>query len=195
VSPDGCTLALTVALLLSGIDVVMFAPLEAFECVVAAAKQSLQQRVLKRTISASAMDESLARLQHSSHADAGHYTGPLLFIPNQAEYHQPQVSFSAFPAASCFILGPVARVTPEAGLAPALCCLNWSGGISTMAEVVVGLVTLRIIVDCIKNELNNCNTLSLFIFFILGDLSPRVSPPLDSRAGSRTDLWFFLSWH
>jgi enoyl-CoA hydratase/carnithine racemase len=138
VSPDGCTLALTVALLLSGIDVVMFAPLEAFECVVAAAKQSLQQRVLKRTISASAMDESLARLQHSSHADAGHYTGPLLFIPNQAEYHQPQVSFSAFPAASCFILGPVARVTPEAGLAPALCCLNWSGGISTMAEVVVG---------------------------------------------------------
>jgi hypothetical protein len=43
------------------------------------------------------------------------------------------------------------------------------------------IVEIRIIVDCIKNELNNCNTLSLFIFFILGDLSPRVSRRQQNR--------------
>ena len=42
-------------------------------------------------------------------------------------------------------------------------------------EIHCEIVEIRIIVDCIKYELNNCNTLSLFIFFILGDPSPRVS--------------------
>ena len=48
-------------------------------------------------------------------------------------------------------------------------------------EIHCEIVEIRIIVDCIKYELNNCNTLSLFIFFILGDLSPRVSRRQQNR--------------
>jgi hypothetical protein len=48
-------------------------------------------------------------------------------------------------------------------------------------EIHCEIVEIGIIVDCIKYELNNCNTLSLFIFFILGDLSPLVSRRQQNR--------------
>ena len=62
-------------------------------------------------------------------------------------------------------------------------------------EIHCEIVEIRIIVDCIKYELNNCNTLSLFIFFILGDLSPRVS----RRQQNRFVVFFVVAltsaWH
>ena len=56
-------------------------------------------------------------------------------------------------------------------------------------EIHCEIVEIRIIVDCIKYEMNNCNTLSLFIFFILGDLSPLVS----RRQQNRFVVLFFVA--
>jgi hypothetical protein len=48
-------------------------------------------------------------------------------------------------------------------------------------EIHCEIVEIRMIVDCIKYSVTNCNTLSLFIFFILGDLSPGVSRRQQNR--------------
>jgi hypothetical protein len=46
-------------------------------------------------------------------------------------------------------------------------------------EIHCEIVEIRIIVDCIKYEMNNCNTLSLFIFFILGE---NYYPPRENKS-------------
>lgn len=132
-SPKGCIKDLIVAMLLSGIHVIVVLPNEGFECILSAAKKDLDRNVHKGTISADAMAECISRLQNVPFTDIAPTQESLLHISHEESSHQPQG-----PRGARICCGPCVQFSSSAEPLPALCCLKWSGCISTLTEIVVG---------------------------------------------------------
>jgi hypothetical protein len=133
--------ALIVALLLSGISVKIALSSEEFKGIFSATSADLKQRVCKQVISAAVMVECVSRLQHVhdiSHLDDDEL---LLCIGGAPPQHQ-QAYISRAGVISCG-----ARVHFLSGgiLMPSLCHLNWSGGNSNMAEVIIGCEPIKLV--------------------------------------------------
>jgi enoyl-CoA hydratase/carnithine racemase len=135
-SPTGYTKDLIVAMLLSGIHVIVVLPNEGFECILSAAKKDLDRNVHKGTISTDAMSECVSRLQNVSFTDVALTHESVLLISLEESSQQPQGPLTPHGTRIC--CGPCVQVSSCADPLPALCCLKWSGCISTVTEIVIG---------------------------------------------------------
>jgi enoyl-CoA hydratase/carnithine racemase len=135
-SPESSTKALILSLLKSSIQVSVHASLECFELIQSGAKQDLNQNVQKRSMSSHAATECLMRLQRVSDAEAL-CDDTLLRISFETS-KQPQKLPMNLERAIQIHYGPHMRLASVADCTPSLCCIKWSGCISTMAEVIVG---------------------------------------------------------